>query len=102
MVREITDMSEFKNLINGDKVTVVKFFATWCGPCKRFAPLFDGIVENYPFNFISVDVDVLQDAAMEAEIQSMPTVVAYKNGSIVGTSVGSDLAKTKEMLNGLQ
>lgn len=60
-VREITSSSEFKKIIGESKLTVVDFYATWCGPCKMVAPRFDALSGKYPLvQFLRCDVDKVQ------------------------------------------
>merc|ERR1712023_434740 len=65
----------------GDKLVVVDFTATWCGPCQRIAPVFQKLAEEMPdVVFVKVDVDENEETAGECGIQAMPTFQYYKNG----------------------
>jgi len=64
---------------------VVKFWADWCGPCKRFAPIFEEVQEEYPdFQFMSVDIDAQPEAAKVFGVTTIPYVVVLNNGETVG------------------
>ena len=60
---------------------VKRYTATWCGPCKQLAPAFDALQSEIPnVQFQTIDVDQNKDAAIEANISSVPTVVFEKDG----------------------
>jgi thioredoxin 1 len=62
-------------------LTIKRYTATWCGPCKQLAPVFDELQnEITEANFQTIDVDQNRDAAVEANISSVPTVVFEKDG----------------------
>ncbi|MBN7574904.1 thioredoxin [Clostridium beijerinckii] len=86
---KIVDNNEFGNEIKSG-VTVVDFFATWCGPCKMIAPILEELSEEMKekVNFIKVDVDKSGDLADEYHISSIPTVAIFKNNENVNQFVG--------------
>ncbi|XP_055060968.1 thioredoxin-like [Misgurnus anguillicaudatus] len=104
MITVIEDQEAFDRALAeaGDKLVVVDFTATWCGPCQSIAPFFKGLSEN-PANanvvFLKVDVDDAQDVAQSCEIKCMPTFHFYKNGKKVDDFSGSNQAKLEEMVN---
>ncbi len=74
------------------KVEVLKFSATWCGPCARFAPVFEGWRQRHgskDVTFTSVDIDQHPDVARAYGVQSVPTVVVLVNGRVAETFVGA-------------
>lgn len=87
---ELKDRAEFKAALESDKLTVVDFFATWCGPCKMLTPVVARVDEKLhgEVNFIKVDIDVFNDLASEYRIQSVPTLVYLKNGQEITRTVG--------------
>ncbi len=86
---KIVDSSEFKNEIENG-VTVVDFFATWCGPCKMLSPVLEGLSSDMQgkVNFIKVDIDQSLDLANEFQIASVPTMVIFKDNKKVQQIVG--------------
>ncbi|CAA0823395.1 Thioredoxin H2 [Striga hermonthica] len=80
-----------------NKLVVVDFSATWCGPCKMMEPFFNGLSAKYTdVDFVKIDVDELSDVAREYEVQAMPTFVLLKQGKVVERVIG---AKKDELEN---
>ena len=77
---------DFDNLIK-DKA-VVDFFATWCGPCKMFSPVFEDVSSEMDINFIKINVDEYPDIARKYGVMTIPTVILFKDGKEVERSVG--------------
>ncbi|XP_028660617.1 thioredoxin-like [Erpetoichthys calabaricus] len=93
MVREIKNMTEFQNELKNatDKLVVIDFSATWCGPCRQIAPFYDSLPGQYPdVVFLKVDVDEAEDVAQNCEISAMPTFVFFRNGSKVDSFSGAN------------
>jgi thioredoxin 2 len=83
---------EFQKIISSVTVPViVDFWAVWCGPCQMFAPIFANTAKNYPLKaqFVKVDTDKNQQAAMQFGIRSIPTIVALKNGKEIDRVMGA-------------
>lgn len=79
-------------------ISVVDYFATWCGPCKVIAPKVIELSNNtFPdVRFYKVDVDELSDVAREQGVRAMPTFLIYKDGKKVGQGVVGANAKELE------
>ena len=79
----------------GNKLVVVDFFATWCGPCKMISPKLVELASQYPNTaiFLKVDVDECEDVAMEYNISSMPTFIFIKNKQKLEEFAGANAEK---------
>ena len=85
---------DFKQQISSDKLVVVDFYATWCGPCRFVAPKIEEFSTKYTnVVFIKVDVDQLASVAAECEISAMPTFQLFKAGKKVAEVIGADANK---------
>ena len=72
-----------------DKLIVLDFWASWCGPCKMLAPIFETAEGKYPnVIFGKVNVDEEEEIARQYGIVSIPTLIFIKNGEVVKKSVG--------------
>ena len=78
------NINEFNELIQNEKV-LVDFFATWCGPCKMLGPELEKLANNVSDDvvIIKVDVDQYPELAAQYRIQSVPTLLRFKNGKLV-------------------
>lgn len=91
MSEVILNSSNFNNEVNNtEKLVLIDFYATWCGPCQMIAPVIADIAENYSekVKVCKVNVDENQELAINYGVQSIPTLVFVKNGNVVKTVVG--------------
>ncbi|XP_035746696.1 thioredoxin [Egretta garzetta] len=86
----------------GEKLIVVDFSATWCGPCKMIKPFFHSLCEKYSdVVFIEIDVDDAQDVATHCDVKCMPTFQFYKSGKKVQEFSGANKEKLEETIKSL-
>ncbi len=84
------DEREFLQVINSDKLVVVDFYADWCMPCRFLSPLLEKLSKEYKdVEFYKINVDENQELAFEYGISSIPTVLFFRRGRIVGGFVGA-------------
>ncbi|MCI8620349.1 MAG: thioredoxin [Clostridia bacterium] len=91
MSEEVLNLSNFDEKVKEtDKLVLVDFFATWCGPCKMLAPIVSEISSEYAdgMKVYKINVDENQQLAIKYGIVSIPTLVFFKNGEVVSTNVG--------------
>ena len=77
---------DFNELIK--KEAVVDFYATWCGPCKMFGPIFEEVSKEKDVNFVKLDVDNFSDIAREYGVMSIPTIIVFRDGKEVKRFTG--------------
>jgi len=78
-----------KEVMESDKVVLLDFWATWCGPCQMIAPILNEVAEECPDITVGkIDVDEEQELAMSFGITSIPTLIVIKNGKAVDKAIG--------------
>ena len=78
-----------KEVMETDKVVLLDFWATWCGPCQMIAPILNEVAEECPDATIGkINVDEEQELAMSFGITSIPTLIVIKNGKAVDKAIG--------------
>ncbi len=85
----ITKENFSKEVMETEKVVLLDFWATWCGPCQMIAPILEEVAQDCPDVTIGkIDVDKEQELAMSFNISSIPTLIVIKNGKAVDKAVG--------------
>ena len=84
-------MENFNDIIKSDALTLVDFFATWCGPCKMMHPVLEQLKEDLgdSIRIIKLDVDKNEELAMQHRIQSVPTLMLFRNGEVIWRQSGA-------------
>ena len=98
---EITSKDQFNEEIKSDILTIVDFWAVWCGPCRVLKPLLHKIAEEHKeIRLLTVDVEANWDLAAEYDINSIPAVFFFKNWEMVDSFVG--VMPKDEVLNKIE
>jgi thioredoxin 1 len=89
-VRDVSARELHQILADESRLVIVDFHAHWCGPCKMLAPLLKNIAKKYSqdVRIVKVDIDRNRELAQKLNIQSIPFVVFFRDGDIVGSFVG--------------
>ncbi len=87
---EMTD-ANFSQMIQSEQPVLVDFWATWCGPCQMLAPVVDALAQEAGGRFVvgKLDVDKNPETSMKYGIQSIPTLIIFKNGQEVDRLMGA-------------
>lgn len=89
MLKHINDENYDDEILNTKGICLVDFYATWCGPCMRLAPILEEMANSRKgYNIIKVDVDKSTKIASRLSIDTIPTLCIYKDGEILEKRVG--------------
>lgn len=89
MVKEINIDNFEEEVIKNNGVTVVDFFANWCGPCRKLSPILEEVESELSgVKFSKIDTDENIDVAREYQVSGLPTLLVFKNGEVVERLVG--------------
>ncbi|UKI39248.1 MAG: thioredoxin family protein [Alistipes putredinis] len=86
-------MKEFKDAISENRLTLVDFYASWCGPCKAMHPVIDTIEKEFEsmMNVLRLDIDAQQNHELvhQYRISSVPTIIFFRSGEVVWRGSGA-------------
>ncbi|MDH5759701.1 MAG: thioredoxin [Gemmatimonadota bacterium] len=91
-VVEVTDQDFAEEIEAGDGLSMVDFWAVWCGPCRMVAPIVEELAGEYADRGLKVrklDVDSNPQVAAKYQIRSIPTILFFKNGELVDKVIGA-------------
>jgi thioredoxin 1 len=91
MALELTDSNFTEVVLNSDKLTVVDFWAEWCGPCRAIGPVIEELATEYEgkVNVGKVNVDLNAEVSTNYGISSIPAILFIKNGEVVDKQIGA-------------
>jgi thioredoxin len=82
--------SNFEQTVLENEIVFVDFWASWCGPCRSFAPIYEAAAEQHPdLVFGSINTEEEQQLAAAAQVSSIPTLMAFKKGAMIFNQAGA-------------
>ncbi len=103
MATTVTEQSFEEEVLQSDKPVIVDFWAEWCGPCHAVAPVLDRIVEesNGDLKLVKVNIDEQPALSQRFGVQSIPTMILFKNGEPAAAAIGAQPKTALEKALGL-
>jgi thioredoxin 1 len=103
MTTAVTEQSFEDEVLQSDKPVIVDFWAEWCGPCHAVAPVLDRIVDesNGDLKLVKVNIDEQPALSQRYGVQSIPTMILFKNGEPAAAAIGAQPKPALEKALGL-
>jgi thioredoxin 1 len=91
LVTDVSDAQFQEKVLQSSKLTLVDFWAEWCGPCKAIAPLVNEIATTYEgkINVMKMDIDKNPETPTQLHIKGIPTLILFKDGAMIDQIVGA-------------
>ena len=94
----LTDRTQWSQVIDNDRFTLIRFSASWCKPCKAIEPLYFSLVGPDKIRSISIDIDEHDEIASTANVIVLPTFQIYQDGNCIESMTSSDAEKLKALV----
>ncbi len=90
-IKQVSESSFEQDVLKSDVPVLVDYWAEWCGPCRMIAPILEGVSNDYSgrVQVAKVNVDDNQAIAQRFGVRGIPTLMLFRNGAVIGTSVGA-------------
>lgn len=90
-IKQVSDTSFEQDVLKSDTPVLVDYWAEWCGPCRMIAPILEEVSRDYAgkVQVAKLNVDDNQSVAQRFGVRGIPTLMLFRNGAVIGTSVGA-------------
>ena len=88
MIKKVSKENFETEVLKTDKVVLVDFYATWCGPCKMLGPVFEEVANSSDIQCVKVDIDNHEELCREYGVMSVPTLILFEDGKEIKRNIG--------------